>query len=67
MRLLTAKEISVVLNIPLQRVYELARLKILPTVVLGERQIRFDEDALREWIARGGYVQSDKDETQEAR
>jgi excisionase family DNA binding protein len=67
MRLLTAKETAVVLNIPLQRVYELARQKILPTVVLGERQIRFDEDALRQWIARGGYVQSDKNNEQGAR
>lgn len=55
MRLLTAKEVSVALQIPLARVYELARQNLIPSVRLG-RQIRFDENALREWAARGGTV-----------
>jgi excisionase family DNA binding protein len=53
MRFLTAKEVSVVMRIPLARVYELARLSLIPSVRMG-RQIRFDESALREWAARGG-------------
>jgi len=54
MRLLTAQEVSEGLRVPLARVYELARTGVLPVVRLGDRQIRFNEDALREWIARGG-------------
>lgn len=60
MRLLTAQEVSEGLRVPLARVYELARTGVLPVVRLGERQIRFNEDALREWIARGGNA-TDKD------
>lgn len=36
-----------------QRVYECARLGLIPSVRIG-RQVRFDEDALREWVRRGG-------------
>lgn len=35
------------------RVYEAARLGLIPCVRIG-RQVRFDEDALREWVRRGG-------------
>jgi excisionase family DNA binding protein len=35
------------------RVYEAARLGLIPCVRIG-RQVRFDEAALREWIAKGG-------------
>lgn len=34
-------------------VYDLARSGALPCVRLG-RSIRFDEDVIEEWIARGG-------------
>jgi hypothetical protein len=27
---------------------------MLPALTLGDRQIRFEEDALREWIVAGG-------------
>lgn len=54
MRLLTAKEVSEGLRVPVARVYELARTGVLPVVRLGERQVRFNEDALRDWVARGG-------------
>lgn len=36
-----------------QRVYECARLGLIPSVRIG-RQVRFDEDELREWIRKGG-------------
>jgi excisionase family DNA binding protein len=39
-----------------QRVYECARLGLIPSVRIG-RQVRFDEDALREWVQRGGSAQ----------
>ena len=53
MRFLTAKDVSMLLRIPLARVYELARQNLIPCVRLG-RQIRFTEEALNEWAARGG-------------
>ncbi|MBA3711308.1 MAG: helix-turn-helix domain-containing protein [Pyrinomonadaceae bacterium] len=42
----------------LPRVYELARERAIPSVRVGDRQIRFEEDALREWVASGGNVQT---------
>ncbi len=53
MRLLTIQQVSDRLQVPAARGYELARRGLLPVVHLG-RQLRVDEDALREWIARGG-------------
>lgn len=58
MRLLTAKQASVVLQVTLPRVYELARGIFPPGVVVRMgRQVRFSEEALREWAARGGSLQ----------
>ena len=54
MRLVHAKRASEVLSVSLARLYELARLGIIPVVRLGPRQIRFDEDALTEWARHGG-------------
>jgi excisionase family DNA binding protein len=54
MRLIQAKRASEVLSVSLARLYELARLGIIPVVRLGPRQIRFDEDALTEWVKNGG-------------
>jgi excisionase family DNA binding protein len=56
MKLITAKELASAWQMPLARVYELARAGALPVVRIGERQLRFDEAALREWVARGGSV-----------
>ncbi|HXG94459.1 MAG TPA: helix-turn-helix domain-containing protein [Blastocatellia bacterium] len=39
------------------RVYEAARLGLIPSVRIG-RQVRFDEDSLRDWIRRGGSAQA---------
>jgi excisionase family DNA binding protein len=57
MRLITAKEVADSFQMPLARVYELARQGRLPVVRFGERQIRFDEGALNEWIKIGGIVE----------
>ena len=57
MNLLTAKQVAVAWQLPLARVYELARLGVLPSVKCGERQVRFDEAALQGFIARGGASQ----------
>lgn len=45
------------LGVSEQRVYELVRKGFFPPGVvtrLGVRQIRFNEEALRDWISRGG-------------
>ncbi len=53
MKLLTAKEVSVILRVPVARVYELARIGLIPYVRLGSRQLRFDFDRLIELINDG--------------
>lgn len=54
MKLLTADEVANILRVSKARVYELARTKAIPAVTLGQRQVRFDESSLREWIASAG-------------
>jgi excisionase family DNA binding protein len=39
-----------------QRVYEAARLGLIPCVRIG-RQVKFDEDTLREWVMQGGVAE----------
>jgi excisionase family DNA binding protein len=57
MRLLTAKEVANILCVSTARVYELARTKSIPSITLGQRQVRFDETTLREWISRSNAAQ----------
>lgn len=64
MRLIQAKRASEVLSVSLARLYELARLGIIPVVRLGPRQIRFDEDALAEWVRQGGLPTEGNDSVQ---
>lgn len=56
MRFLTAKEVSMLLQIPPARVYELARQNLIPSIRMG-RQVRFNEEALRAWAESGGRQQ----------
>ena len=54
-----AKFLADVLKVKKNRIYELVREGYFPpgvVVKLGKRQLRFDESALREWIARGGSL-----------
>jgi excisionase family DNA binding protein len=57
MRLLTAKEVAPILQVTEARVYEMSRENLLPTVRMG-RQVRYDEDALLNWIRAGGSAQT---------
>ncbi|MDT4898048.1 MAG: hypothetical protein QOH25_3125 [Acidobacteriota bacterium] len=52
----TAEEIAPILRVKPERVYEMARLGILPkgVVIKLGRQVRFDEERLCEWIQNGG-------------
>ena len=54
MKLITATEASEMLNIRLQRLYELVRQRAIPHVKIGARQLRFDPDELTAWVKRGG-------------
>lgn len=56
--LITATEAAKLLAVKPPRLYQLVRENVVPYVRLGERQIRFNEDALKEWIKHGGIVQS---------
>ena len=56
MRLLNASEVASILRVKPARIYELSRIKLLPTVRIG-RQVRYDENALLEWIKAGGSMQ----------
>lgn len=58
-KLLTANDVSEVLQIDLQRVYDLTRRKLLPVVVLGERQYRYSKQAIERFIENGGNQESE--------
>jgi excisionase family DNA binding protein len=53
-QILVADEVAKILRVDRQRVYELARRNAIPVVRVGQRQYRFDADAIRQWIDRGG-------------
>jgi len=50
MRLITARQASEILGVRLPRLYELTRLRKVPFVRFGERQIRFDPEILETWV-----------------
>lgn len=56
-QILVADEVAVMLRVDRQRVYELARRNAIPVIRVGERQYRFDADAIKKWIDRGGKVE----------
>jgi excisionase family DNA binding protein len=53
-QILVADEVAEMLRVDRQRVYELVRKNAIPVIRLGERQYRFDAEAIKEWIVRGG-------------
>jgi len=58
-KLLTVKEVGEILDLKPARIYELTREKKIPFVKIGERQYRYSETALTNWIERGGNQQSE--------
>ncbi len=52
-KLLKADEVARILDVPRDRIYEMASDDLLPVVRMG-RQIRVDEAKLKEWIEKGG-------------
>jgi excisionase family DNA binding protein len=55
-QILVADEVAEMLRVDRQRVYELVRRKAIPVIRLGERQYRFDAEAIRQWMTRGGSM-----------
>lgn len=53
-QILIADEVARILRVDRQRVYELVRRDAIPVIRLGERQYRFDAEAIEQWIERGG-------------
>lgn len=60
-QILIADEVAALLRVDRQRVYELARRNAIPVIRLGERQYRFDAEAIRQWIERGGQIEHKPD------
>ena len=58
MRLINAKQASEILGLRLPRLYELTRLKVVPHVRVGARQLRFDPLELRQWAKLGGTTEN---------
>jgi excisionase family DNA binding protein len=52
-RLFRAREVAALLDCSPQRVYQMVRDQILPTVRFG-RSLRFRAEALEEWLKGGG-------------
>ncbi len=63
-KLMTAKDITEVFGIELQRVYELTRRKLIPVVVLGDRQYRYSRQAIARFIENGGNQKSEGGENE---
>ncbi len=61
-QILIADEVAEMLRVDRQRVYELARRDAIPVIRLGERQYRFDAEAIKQWIEDGGSFTESKNE-----
>jgi excisionase family DNA binding protein len=60
-QILVAEEVAEMLRVDRQRVYELVRRGAIPVIRLGERQYRFDAEAIRQWMTRGGSTAEGKE------
>jgi excisionase family DNA binding protein len=63
-QILVADEVAEMLRVDRQRVYELVRKRAIPVIRLGERQYRFDAEAIRDWMTRGGSTADGNGESQ---
>lgn len=55
--ILVAAEVAELLRVDVQRVYTLRRRDpTFPTIRLGERQFRWDPEAVRVWLKNGGSL-----------
>ena len=63
-KMLIADEVAEMLRVDRQRIYELARRNAIPVIRLGERQYRFDAEAIRIWLEKGGSNNAIESETE---
>lgn len=56
-QILVADEVAELLRVDRQRVYELVRRGAIPVVRIGQRQYRFNAEAIKQWIEGGGSVE----------
>jgi excisionase family DNA binding protein len=63
-KLLNVNQVSEILGLKPARVYELTRENCLPFVLLGERQYRYSETAIENYINRGGNQVQSKEGTE---
>ncbi len=61
-QILVADEVAEMLRVDRQRVYELVRRGAIPVIRLGERQYRFNREAIAAWMERGGNHKERDDE-----
>ena len=59
-QILIADEVAELLRVDRQRVYELARRQAIPVIRVGQRQYRFNAEAIKTWIERGGSTETNK-------
>ena len=63
MRFLTVNEIAETMGLSTGRVYEALRLGLLPAVRIG-RQVRVEEQAVRDWVSSCGQTYPHLDKKQ---
>jgi len=56
-QILVADEVAELLRVDKQRIYELVRTKRIPVIRVGDRQYRFSQIAIMDWLNEGGSVQ----------
>jgi excisionase family DNA binding protein len=61
-RLLKAEAVAELLDVKIQRIWELTREKKIPFIQIGDRQYRYSETALINWLENGGTNQQPKTE-----
>jgi excisionase family DNA binding protein len=52
-KLLTVREVSEFLDLKPARIYDLCRQKSIPFILIGQRQYRFSETVLTNWLENG--------------
>ena len=53
-QILVVDEVAEMLRVGRQRVYELVRRGAIPVIRLGDRQYRFNREAITAWMQQGG-------------
>ena len=56
-KLLKADAVAEILDVSKQRIYELTRQRLIPFILVGERQYRYSENAIWQWLENGGAIE----------